>query len=188
MERERMAYDVLVVGGGPAGLAAAIRLRQLAQAAGRDLTVCVIEKGAEIGAHLLSGAVFDPRALKELFPDWQARGAPLSVPVGSDSFRFLTARHAFALPTPPQMRNAGNYVVSLGQLGRWLAQQAEALGVEIYAGFAGADLLYDDTGRVIGVVTGDMGVGATAHAHPVLRPVWSWWRSRPFSPKGAGGR
>lgn len=159
MARERMTYDVLIVGGGPGGLATAIRLRQLARAAGRELSVCVIEKGAEIGAHLLSGAVLDPRALSTLIPDWQAKGAPLSVPVTSDSFRFLTRRYAVRFPTPPQMHNAGNYVISLGQFGRWLAGQADALGVEIYPGFAAAEVLQDDTGRVIGVATGDMGVG-----------------------------
>ncbi len=153
-----MDYDVLVVGAGPAGLAAAIRLKQLAAAAGRELGVCVIEKGAEVGAHILSGAVFEPRALDELLPDWRAAGAPLATPATEDRFLLLTARHAWRLPTPPQMRNHGNYVISLGNLCRWLAQQAEALGVEIYAGFAGAELLFED-GRLNGVATGAMGIG-----------------------------
>jgi electron-transferring-flavoprotein dehydrogenase len=154
-----MEYDVVVVGAGPAGLAAAIRLKQLAAAAGTELGVCVIEKGSEVGAHILSGAVFEPRALNELFPDWQHRGAPLNTPARDDRFLYLTERHALRLPTPPQMHNHGNYIISLGNLCRWLAEQAEGLGVEIYPGFAAAEVLYDDEGRVRGVATGDMGIG-----------------------------
>jgi electron-transferring-flavoprotein dehydrogenase len=159
MERESMSYDVVVVGGGPSGLAAAIRLKQLAAEQGRETSVCVIEKGAEIGAHILSGAVIEPRALNELIPDWKERGAPLVTPAADDNFMFLTAKRAFRLPTPPQMNNHGNYVASLGNLCRWLAQQAEGLGVEIYPGFAAAEVLYDEAGRVKGVATGNMGVG-----------------------------
>jgi electron-transferring-flavoprotein dehydrogenase len=159
VERERMEYDVVVVGAGPAGLAAAIRLKQLAAAAGSELGVCVIEKGSEVGAHILSGAVFEPRALDELIPDWRERGAPLNTPAGEDRFLFLTRTRALPLPTPPQMHNHGNYIISLGNLCRWLATQAEELGVEIYPGFAAAEVLYDDAGRVRGVATGDMGVG-----------------------------
>ncbi|MBF0093788.1 MAG: electron transfer flavoprotein-ubiquinone oxidoreductase [Alphaproteobacteria bacterium] len=159
MMRETMEFDVIVVGGGPSGLAAAIRLRQLALGEGRDLGVCLIEKGSEIGAHILSGAVIETRALDSLLPDWKAKGAPLRTPVAEDRFLFLTGRRAFSLPTPPQMHNHGNYIVSLGNLCRWLALQAEAVGVEIFAGFAGASLLYDDNGRVRGVGTGDMGGG-----------------------------
>ncbi|MGC2411335.1 MAG: electron transfer flavoprotein-ubiquinone oxidoreductase [Stellaceae bacterium] len=154
-----MEYDVVIVGAGPAGLAAAIRLKQLAAAAGSELGVCVIEKGSEVGAHILSGAVFEPRALNELFPDWRERGAPLNTPAVEDRFLYLTKNHALRMPTPPQMHNHGNYIISLGNLCRWLAGQAEELGVEIYPGFAAAEVLYDDEGRVRGVATGDMGIG-----------------------------
>ena len=157
--RERMEYEVVIVGAGPSGLAAAIRLKQLAAASGRELGVCIVEKGSEVGAHILSGAVFEPRALNELIPDWREKGAPLVTPATEDRFLLLTATRAMRLPTPPQMANHGNYIISLGNLCRWLAQQAEALGVEIYPGFAAAEVLYDAAGRVIGVATGDMGIG-----------------------------
>src|SRR5216684_7456768 len=159
VERERMEYDVVVVGAGPAGLAAAIRLKQLAAAAGGEIGVCVIEKGSEVGAHILSGAVFEPRALNELIPGWRERGAPLNTPASDDRFLYLTKNRAMRLPTPPQMHNHGNYIISLGNLCRWLAKEAEELGVEIYPGFAAAEVLYDETGRVRGVATGDMGIG-----------------------------
>ena len=152
--REAMEFDVVIVGGGPSGLAAAIRLKQL----NPDMAVCLVEKGGEIGAHILSGAVLEPRALNELIPDWKEKGAPLDTPAGEDRFLFLTATRSFKMPTPPQMHNHGNYIVSLGNFVRWLGQQAEALGVEIYPGFAAAELLEED-GRIAGIATGDMGVG-----------------------------
>src|SRR5919205_279809 len=165
-----MEYDVVVVGAGPSGLAAAIRLKQLAAAAGSELAVCVIEKGSEVGAHILSGAVFEPRALDELIPDWRERGAPLNTPATEDRFLYLTQTRALRLPTPPQMHNHGNYIVSLGNLCRWLAQQAEELGVEIFPGFAAAEVLYDADGRVRGVATGDMGIGKDGQAGPNYQP------------------
>ncbi|MCH7540161.1 MAG: electron transfer flavoprotein-ubiquinone oxidoreductase [Proteobacteria bacterium] len=159
MERESMKFDVVIVGAGPAGLSAAIRLKQLAVEHGHDVSVCVLEKGSEVGAHILSGAVLEPRALDELLPDWSERGAPLNTPATEDRFLFLTEKRAFRLPPPPQMRNHGNYIISLGNLCRWLAAQAEELGVEIYPGFAAAEVRYDDNGAVRGVAIGDMGVG-----------------------------
>jgi electron-transferring-flavoprotein dehydrogenase len=151
--RERMEFDVVVVGAGPSGLAAAIRLKQLAPAA----TICVVEKGNEVGAHILSGAVIDPRSLSDLLPDWRGRGAKLTTEASHDRFLYLTETRAWRLPTPPAMRNRGNTIGSLGDLCRWLAGQAEALGVEIYPGFAAAEVL-EEAGRVVGVATGDRGV------------------------------
>jgi len=154
-----MKFDVVIVGAGPSGLTMGIRLAQLAREQDRELTICILEKGAEVGAHILSGAVIEPRTLDELIPDWKEKGAPLHVPVKSDSFKFLTAKGSISMPTPPQMHNEGNYIISLGNLCRWLAEQAEDLGVEIFPGFAAAEVLYDDGGAVRGVATGDMGIG-----------------------------
>ena len=159
--RETMEYDVVIVGGGPAGLSAAIRLKQLAQQNNQEISVCVLEKGGELGAHILSGAVMDPRALDELIPDWKNLGAPLNTPVSEDRFLFLTESKAIATPNwmlPACFQNHGNYVISLGNVVRWLGQQAENLGVEIFPGFAAAEILYDEQCAVTGVATGNMGI------------------------------
>lgn len=156
-EREFMEYDVVIVGAGPSGLAAAIRLKQLALEQQKEISICIVEKGSEVGAHILSGAVLEPRSLYELIPDCIEKGAPLKTEATHDSFQFLTEKSSFRLPTPPQMHNRGNFIISLGELCRWLAEQAEELEIEIYPGFAANEVLYiDDT--VSGIATGDMGI------------------------------
>ncbi len=164
-EREQMSFDILIVGAGPAGLSAAIRMKQLRP----EASVCVVEKGSEVGAHILSGAVIEPRALTELLPDWQAQGAPLVQTVTEDRFVFLTKSRSIRLPTPPQMHNDGNYIVSLGDVVRWLGTQAEALGVEIYPGFSAAEVLVED-GQVRGVATGDMGITKAGERSDAYQP------------------
>ncbi|MEC7701323.1 MAG: electron transfer flavoprotein-ubiquinone oxidoreductase [Pseudomonadota bacterium] len=169
-DREFMPYDVVIIGAGPAGLSCAIRLMQQAQEQGKELSVCVLEKGAEVGAHLLSGAVFEPRALNELIPDWKEKGAPLTVEAKKDTFSFFTETKAYKLLTPPQMRNHGNYIISLGNLCRWLGEQAEAMGIEIFPGFAAAEVLYNNDGAVIGVATGDMGLDREGNKTDLFEP------------------
>jgi electron-transferring-flavoprotein dehydrogenase len=164
-----MEFDVIIVGAGPAGLAAAIKLKQLALAAQKTISVCILEKGAQVGSHILSGAVLDPRSLKELLPDtWQE--APLDTPVSEDLFYFLTQKKAYKLPTPKPMHNEGNYIISLGELCRFLGEHAEALGCEIYPGFAAAKMLYNDKNQVIGVATGEVGINKDEEETPNYQP------------------
>ena len=174
MEREAMEFDVVIVGAGPSGLATACRLRQLSAEMDQDISVCVVEKGSEVGAHILSGAVIDPKALNELFPDWKEHGAPLNTPVTKDEVYFLTndslsiSAPSFVIPKP--MHNDGNYVASLGNLCRWLAEQAESLGAEVFPGFAVSEVLYDDEGAVRGVATGDMGISESGEQKDSFMP------------------
>src|SRR6185437_15017917 len=173
MQRERMDYDVVIVGAGPAGLAAAIRLKQLASESGHDASVCIVEKGSEVGAHILSGAVIDPKALNELIPDWQAKGAPLETAVTEDHYLMLRdggQTDMSALPKPRFMSNHGMYIASLANVCRWLAAEAEALGVEVYPGFAASQALYDDKGALRGVVAGVMGVGKDGQPRADYQP------------------
>jgi electron-transferring-flavoprotein dehydrogenase len=189
-EREAMEYDVVIVGAGPAGLGAAIRLKQLAAEKNREVSVCVLEKGSEVGAHILSGAVMDPRALNELIPDWKEKDAPLHAPVTEDRFMFLTETGAIKVPgalLPACFQNHGNYVVSLANVTRWLGQQAEGLGVEIFPGFAAAEVLFDDTGRVKGVATGDMGIGKDGQPTDAHQPGMELHAKYTFFAEGCRG-
>src|SRR3954451_4348099 len=189
-ERESMQYDVVIVGAGPAGLSAAIRLKQLAAAAGRGLSVCILEKGSEVGAHILSGAVIDPKALNELVPDWKDKGSPLTVPVTENHHWVLTRRGKWGMPhflMPPFMSNKGTYTASLGNFCRWLAGQAEELGVEIFPGFPAAEILFNDDGSVKGVATGDMGIARDGSHRPDYQPGMELHARYTFFAEGARG-
>ncbi|MGB3320503.1 MAG: electron transfer flavoprotein-ubiquinone oxidoreductase [Sphingopyxis granuli] len=190
-ERESMPYDVVIVGAGPAGLSAAIRLKQLANEAGSELSVCVLEKGSEVGAHILSGAVIDPKSLDELLPDWRDQGCPLAeVPVNDNQHWMLTKKKKFGIPhiiTPGFMHNKGTYTGSLGNLCRWLAEQAEGLGVEIFPGFPAAEILYNDDGSVKGVATGDMGVARDGSHKPDYAPGLELHAKYTFFAEGVRG-
>ena len=185
-----MAYDVVIVGAGPAGLSAAIRLKQLAAEAGRELRVCILEKGSEVGAHILSGAVIDPKALNELIPDWKDKGAPLTVPVTENHHWVLGGKGKFAIPEmlmPPFMRNHGTYTLSLGNLCRWLAGQAEELGVEIFPGFPASEILFNEDGSVKGVATGDMGIARDGSHRADYQPGMELHARYTFFAEGARG-
>ena len=189
-ERESMQYDVVIVGAGPAGLTAAIHLKQLAARAEREITVCILEKGSEVGAHILSGAVIDPKALNELLPDWKDRGAPLTVPVTENHHWILTTKGKWPMPEwlmPPFMHNKGTYTASLGNFCRWLAGQAEELGVEIFPGFAAAEILFNDDGSVKGVATGDMGIARDGSHRGDYQPGMELHARYTFFAEGARG-
>jgi electron-transferring-flavoprotein dehydrogenase len=178
MQRESMEVDVVIVGAGPAGLSTACRLMQMAKESGKELSVCVLEKGSEVGAHILSGAVFEPSALNELFPDWKERGAPLNTAVTGDDLYFLPgAESKFKFPglfVPKSMHNDGNYIISLGNLCGWLGEQAMELGVEVFPGFAAAEILYTEDGAVKGVATGDMGVAENGEHKSSFEPGFAF--------------
>ena len=186
-ERDSMQYDVVIVGAGPSGLATAIKLKQLAEKAEREISVCIVEKGSEVGAHILSGAVIDPIALTELLPDWRKLSAPLNTAVNEDRVLFLTQQKAIKLPTPPSFKNKGNYIISLGLLCRWLAEQAESLGVEIYPGFAATEVLYHADASVKGIATGNMGVGKDGQPTDAFQPGMELWAQQTIFAEGCHG-
>ena len=169
-DRESMEFDVVIVGAGTAGLSASIQLKKLAQENNLDVSVCVVEKGSEVGAHILSGAVLEPRTLSELIPDWENQGAPLNTPATDDRFFYLSTHKSFRLPTPPPMKNHGNYIISLGAFCRWLGTKAEELGVEIYPGFAASEILIDTDNKVYGIATGDMGLDVDGNPTDTYEP------------------
>ena len=190
VERESMEYDVVIVGAGPAGLAAAIRLKQQAAKKGHEISVCVLEKGSEVGAHILSGAVIDPIGISELFPNWKELGAPLDTPVTNDQFWYLGPAGSIRIPNmifPPLMNNHGNYIASLSNLTKWMAQQAEGLGVEIYPGFPAADIVFGENGEVRGVTTGDLGVAKDGHHKSEFTPGMNLLGKYTFFAEGARG-
>lgn len=186
-DRENMVFDIVIVGAGPAGLSCAIRLQQLSQEKGKELNICVIDKAAEVGGHLLSGAVFEPRALDELIPDWKEKDAPLTCPAESDAFYFMTESKAIKMPTPPGMHNKGNYIISLGNLAKWLATQAESMGIQIFPGFAAAEILYGDNDRVMGVATGDMGLQKDGSQGPLYQAGYELHAKLTIFAEGAHG-
>ena len=190
IERESMEVDVAIVGAGPSGLSAAIRLMQLASSANREINVCIVEKGSEVGAHILSGAVIETRALDELIPNWKEKKTPLATQVTHEKMMFLSERSALKVPNvflPPAMRNNNNYIVSLGNFCRWLAEQAEAMGVDIYPGFAAAEILYNENGSVKGIATGDMGVGQDGKPGPNYQPGMEIHAKYTFFAEGCRG-
>ncbi len=187
MQRESLNFDIVIVGAGPAGLACAIRLAQLSKASQRELSICVLEKGAEVGSHILSGAVFDPKALNELLPQWQKLEAPLYTAATEDHFLLLSAEKHWRLPTPPPMKNHGNYVISLEKLCRWLATQAEGLGVQIFPGFPATEVLYDASGAVCGVRTGDKGISKNDQPTPLYQPGIDLYAKQTLFAEGCRG-